>query len=39
MVESVVRHQLDAGRLVVVATNRPDEAARCDRSLRIEDHR
>ncbi|PSQ77358.1 MAG: ABC transporter ATP-binding protein, partial [Bacteroidetes bacterium QH_7_62_13] len=39
LVESIVSRQRDRGGLVVVATNRPDEAARHDRSLRIEDHR
>lgn len=39
LVESVVEQQRDRGGLVVVATNRPDEAARHNRSLRIEDHR
>jgi len=39
LVASVVEEQRDRGGLVVVATNRPDEAARHDRSLRIEDHR
>jgi heme exporter protein A len=39
LVESIVNEQRDRGGLVVVATNRPDEAARHDRSLRIEDHR
>jgi heme exporter protein A len=39
LVASVVEEQRDRDGLVVVATNRPDEAARHDRSLRIEDHR
>jgi heme exporter protein A len=39
LVESIVSRQRDRGGLVVVATNRPDEAARHDRSLRIEEHR
>lgn len=39
LVESIVGDQRDRGGLVVVATNRPDEAARHDRSLRIEEHR
>jgi len=38
MVEAVVAEQADGG-MVVVATNRADEAARHDRTLRIEDHR
>jgi heme exporter protein A len=39
MVDAVIEQQQSAGRLLVVATNRPDEAARCDREIRIEDHR
>jgi heme exporter protein A len=39
MVERIVREQRDRDRLLVVATNRPDEADRYDRKLRIEDHR
>lgn len=39
LVESIVDDQRDRGGLVIVATNRPDEAARHDRSLRIEEHR
>jgi len=39
MVEGIVREQRDRDRLLVVATNRPDEADRYDRQLRIEDHR
>jgi heme exporter protein A len=39
LVESVITDQQDRGGLVVVATNRPEEADRHDRSLRIEDHR
>jgi heme exporter protein A len=39
MVDAVMEHQQSAGRLLVVATNLPDEAARCDRELRIEDNR
>lgn len=39
LVESIINHQRDRGGLVVVATNRPDEADRHDRSLRIEEHR
>jgi heme exporter protein A len=39
LVESVIDEQRDRGGLVVVATNRPEEAARHDRSLRIEEHR
>lgn len=39
MVASVVERQRERGRMVVVATNRADEAARHERSLRIEDHR
>jgi len=38
-VQNVVREQRAAGGLLVVATNRADEAARHDRTLRIEDHR
>jgi len=39
MVEAVVADQQTGGGMVVVATNRADEAARHDRTLRIEDHR
>jgi heme exporter protein A len=39
MVASVVADQQAGGGMVVVATNRTDEAARHDRSLRIEEHR
>ena len=39
MVERIVREQRERDRLLVVATNRPDEADRYDRQLRIEDHR
>lgn len=39
MVASLVADQQAQGGLVVVATNRPDEADRHDRQLRIEDHR
>jgi len=39
MVETVVADQQTGGGMVVVATNRADEAARHDRTLRIEDHR
>ena len=39
LVAAVVEQQRDRNGLVIVATNRPDEAARHDRSLRIEDHR
>lgn len=39
MVESVVADQQADGGMVVVATNRSDEADRHDRSLRIEEHR
>lgn len=39
LVETVVGDQRERGGLVIVATNRPDEAARHDRSLRIEEHR
>ena len=39
LVESVITDQQDRGGLVVVATNRPEEADRHDRSLRIEEHR
>jgi len=39
LVDTIVTEQQDRGGLVVVATNRPDEAGRHDRSLRIENHR
>ncbi len=39
MVTSIVEAQTDRGRLLVVATNRADEAERHDHQLRIEDHR
>jgi heme exporter protein A len=39
LVESVIDEQRKRGGLVVVATNRPEEAVRHDRSLRIEEHR
>jgi heme exporter protein A len=39
MVERIVHEQRERDRLLVVATNRPDEADRYDRQLRIEDHR
>lgn len=39
MVASIGNHWQTQGRLLVVATNRPDEADRHDRQLRIEDHR
>lgn len=39
MVASIVADQRAQDRLLVVATNRPDEADRHDRQLRIEDHR
>jgi heme exporter protein A len=39
MVEAVVAEQRGRGGMVVVATNRADEAERHARSLRIEDHR
>lgn len=39
MVASVVERQRERGGMVVVATNRADEAARHEQSLRIEDHR
>lgn len=39
MVTSIVEAQTDRGRLLVVATNRADEAERHDRQLRIENHR
>jgi len=39
MVEAVVAEQQADDGMVVVATNRADEAARHDRTLRIEDHR
>jgi len=39
MVEAVMDHQQSEGRLLVVATNLPDEAARCDREIQIEDNR
>ncbi len=38
LVDRVMDDQLARDRLVVVATNRADEAARHDRQLRIEDH-
>jgi heme exporter protein A len=37
MVENVVAEWRNAGRLVVVATNRPETAARCDERLCVED--
>ncbi|MFQ5570191.1 MAG: ATP-binding cassette domain-containing protein [Rhodothermales bacterium] len=37
MVERVIEHQRDAGCLVIVATNVPDEAARCDDEVYIGD--
>ena len=37
MVEDVVAEWRNAGRLVVVATNRPGTAARCDERLCVED--
>lgn len=39
MVASIVAEQQARDRLLVVATNRPDEADRHDRQLRIENHR
>jgi len=39
MVASIGERWRTQGRLLVVATNRPDEADRHDRQLRIEDHR
>ena len=39
MVERVIAYQLTQGRLLVVATNRPEEAARFDQVIRIEDLR
>ena len=39
LVDAVITDQQDRGGLVVVATNRPEEAGRHDRSLRIEEHR
>jgi hypothetical protein len=39
MVEAIVDEQRQRGGLVVVATNRADEAARHARTIRIEDHR
>jgi heme exporter protein A len=39
MVERIVRGQRECDQLLVVATNRPDEANRHDRRLRIEDYR
>ncbi|MEF8816288.1 MAG: ATP-binding cassette domain-containing protein [Salinibacter sp.] len=39
MVASITESWRTQGRLLVVATNRPDEAERHDRRLRIEDHR
>lgn len=37
MVEDVTDEWRDAGRLLVVATNRPETAARCDEQLGVED--
>jgi heme exporter protein A len=39
LVDTIITEQQDRGGLVVVATNRPDEAGRHDRTLRIEEHR
>lgn len=39
MVERVIRHQREAGHLLVVATNVFSEAAKCDAVIRIEDYR
>lgn len=39
MVAQVIRMQQQEGRLVVVATNEAEEAARCDRAIRVEDFR
>ena len=38
MVEKIIRHQRETGRLVVIATNDPQEAASCERQVRIEDY-
>lgn len=39
LVDAIITDQQDRGGVVVVATNRPDEAHRHDHSLRIEEHR
>jgi len=39
MVEDAMQWQLDAGRILIVATNVAAEAAACDRRLRVEDYR
>jgi heme exporter protein A len=39
MVDRVMRAQVSAGGLLIVATNEENEARRCDRIIRIEDHR
>jgi len=39
MVDRIVAYQREAGRLLLVATNVPAEAARCDDVLRLEAHR
>lgn len=39
MVARVAAHQRAQGRLLVIATNEPEEAARCEQTLRIEDFR
>jgi heme exporter protein A len=39
MVDRVVVHQQEKEGLLVIATNQEDEAARCDRTIRIEDFR
>ena len=39
MVERITAYQQEAGRLLIVATNVPAEAARCDAVIRIEDFR
>jgi hypothetical protein len=39
MVRRVMAAQTEEGGVLVVATNRAEEAARHDRTLRIEDHR
>ena len=39
MVRDVMDAQQTSGRLLIVATNLPDEAALCERQMRIEDHR
>lgn len=39
MVEAVKAAQVEAGRLLVVATNRAEEAATCDRTISVEESR